>query len=618
MFEVHKINGKVVNPPRNYQDISIELNFDSDSEERGISITRFEWVNEEAAILLAIKNSGLTGGTGVFVGVLHEIEEIENGVVVKALDGYIDLTTADWGKDLVSCDSIAFDSPDFITEKADGFSFEQMYKNGELTDSDVVFVPYVISAIPNYTQALLVIVTLTFMIIELKKLVTELTQKSIEGVSYIDSVGGIIGLVFKIIYGILLLVTIVELILNMADLIIQKIKYKPSMSLNRQLEVAAAKVGLVYESAFLQSTAWSKAHIIPESFNNPETQSDSRIKGFFTPDTNEQHGYYNGTFGDLLRAVKTMFNARIVVGDGKLKIVPLLRTATNGTFKLPSYYVPEFQTNADALVSNYNIIFRYDSNERNTIDSWVGNNMTSFLEVTNATDKRLKLTKGFKQVQIPFARGIRKEELNTIEKIMDAILEGLDPLIGALVSIANAAIKVINAIFQFIEELNSKLKVIGISIKLDLPELKSMNDPKLGQLIDNRIGMLMLESDFITVPKFVMLDVGDEPLKTKLSVENQTHIKALYLYNEFHYTNSFKASKKSAQRIRLNYDKVEMNLSNFNVVANEGIVKLPDGTVADVISCKYNPSSRLANFKIEQRKLYANNLSETISEGEGK
>ena len=618
MYQVHYLNNKQVKPPRNYQDISIELNFESDSEERGVSITRWEWIDETAATLKEVLEGGLTGLTGVFVGVPHRIEVIENGVTVELFTGYVDLTSADFDQDLVTADSIPFDSPEFINDKADGFSFEQLYSNGELTDNDVVFVPYVISAIPQYTQAFLVILTLVFIVVELKKLITELTQKATESATYIDSVGGLVGLIFKIIYGILLLITIVELLLNMADLIIQKIKYKPSMSLNRQLEVAAAHVGLIYESAFLQSTAWNKAHIIPESFSNPNTQSDSRIKGFFKGDTNEQHGYFNGTFGDLLRAIKAMFNARIVVGDGKLKIVPLLRTATNGTFKLPKYYNPEFRTNADALISNYNIIFRYDSNERNTIDSWTGNNMTSFLDITNATDKRLRLTKGFKQVQIPFARGIRKDDLNDVERIMDAILDGLDPIVGALIAVSNAAILIINAIFEFIEELNSKLSVIGISISLDLPELQAMEDPKLSSLIDNRIGMLMLENDFITVPKFIMIDIGDEDIKTKLAPENLTHVKALYLYNEFHFTNSFKASKKSAQRIRLNYDKVEMNLSEFNTVASEGIVKLSDGTVADVISCQYNPSSRLGNFKIEKRELYANNLSETISEGAGR
>ena len=314
MYQIHKINGKEVDLPKNYADLSIELNFDQDSQERGVSVTRFEWVNAEAALLKTIYEEGLTGGTGVFVGVPHTIEVVENGLTVLLFDGYIDLTTADFDRDLVTADSTPFASPEFITDRADGFSFEQLFEEGDLTKADNVFIPYVISAIPNYTQAFLVVLTLTFVIVELTKLITDLTQKTTESVTYIDSVGGVVGLIFKIIYGVLLLLTIVELMLQMVDLIIQKIKYKPSMNLNRMLEVASARVGLIYESPFLQDSTWERAHIIPESYSNPQSQSDSRIKGYLKPNDDEQHGYYNGTFGDLLRAIKTMFNARVVVG----------------------------------------------------------------------------------------------------------------------------------------------------------------------------------------------------------------------------------------------------------------------------------------------------------------
>jgi len=618
MFQTHYINGKQVKPPVNYEELSIELNFDTDSEERGVSVTSFEWVNAEAKILKDIFEGGVSGGSGVLVGILHKITITEGGATETIFDGYIDLTEAQFDRDKVTADSTPFDSPEFINDKADGFSYEQLYANGELTDADNVPVPYVISSIPDYTQAFLVILSLTVIIIELKALISSLAEATTKTVGYISSISGVIQLIFRIIYAILLILTVVELLLNLFDLIIQKIKYKMSMPLNRLLEAGAAHVGLIYESAFLQTALWDKAHIIPESFSNPSTQSDSRIKGFFKPDNKEQKGYFRGTFGDLLRAVKSTFNARIVVGDGKLKIVPLLRLGTNGTFRLPKHYKPEFQTNASSLISNYNIILRYDQNDRNTIDNWKGNNMNAFLEVTNVTDKRLKLVKGFKQVQIPFARGIRKASLTGIEKIVDKIFEALDPVVGGLIKVANAAIKVINTIFDLIEGLNDKLSVLGININLDLPEIKEVTDPKLGDLIDNRIGMLMLESDFITVPKLVMLDVGGTPIKTKLAAENNTHINALYLYNTFHFTNSFAPSAKSAQRYKLNYKDVEMNLADFKKVASEGLIALPTGIIADVISCQYNPSKRLGVFKVDERRMWANNIREVISEGEGR
>ena len=44
MNQIHYINGAEVKPPQNFAELSIELNFDTDSDEKGISVTRFDRV----------------------------------------------------------------------------------------------------------------------------------------------------------------------------------------------------------------------------------------------------------------------------------------------------------------------------------------------------------------------------------------------------------------------------------------------------------------------------------------------------------------------------------------------------------------------------------------------
>ena len=92
----HSRENKKVASTFNHEELTIELNFDQDSQERAVSVTRWEWKRKSAAILKAILEGGLTGGTGVFVGVLHRIEITENGQTETLLDGYLDLTTADF------------------------------------------------------------------------------------------------------------------------------------------------------------------------------------------------------------------------------------------------------------------------------------------------------------------------------------------------------------------------------------------------------------------------------------------------------------------------------------------------------------------------------------------
>ena len=613
MQQKHTIIADTVQNPINYQDLAFELNFDNDTAQRSASITRFEWHGKTAQLLKDIFNKGIVGGEGLFFGVPHKIEILENGLTELMLDGYIDLTTAEFFRDKVIADTIPRNQLDWLTEHADGFTFEFLYKEtNELGKVDIQFVPYTLNSIPDYTQSFLVILSLTFVVLELKRAISDLTEATAKTAGYISSVSGIIQLVFKIIFVILLMVTLVELILDLAALIIQKVKYKASMSVNRQIEAACSHLGITYKSSILQSPEFINSHIIPETFSNISAQSDSRIKGWFKGDTDEQSGYFRGTFGDLLRALKDMFHARIVMNNGVLSIEPVLKTGNSATFKITNHYNRAFRTNADQVVSTNVLSFRYDTSDANTIDSWEGNNVQETLEPVNKGNAQLRLMKGYQNIQLPFARGIRKTELNTVESIIDDIFDSIDPVIGAVIKLGNGGIKVINAILELINDLNDKLSIIGIEIELGLEPVEEIEDPNLAELLDGRIGMLQLQNDFFTVPKFVILKLNDDDNKVKIDKTSQTYINAAYLWENFHTSKSFAPSATSAQRILKTYEKVEMNLTEFKQVMEEGLCKLPDGNIADVSSCKWNPSNRLATFEVQVRQLYTNNLRSTL------
>ena len=61
-----------------------------------------------------------------------------------------------------------------------------------------------------------------------------------------------------------------------------------------------------------------------------------------------------------------------------------------------------------------------------------------------------------------------------------------------------------------------------------------------------------------------------------------------------------------------------MNLSEVKIVEQEGVVRLPNNNLAEVIEMKYNPSSRLCNFVLHERKMYTNNLTEVKIEPIGR
>jgi len=619
MKQIHRINGQVVNPPSNYEELELSINYDNDNPNRTINVTRFDWRFEEWAIIKAIYDSGVTGGNGIFEGIPHTIELKEGGTSITLLDGYIDLTTAVWDENQVEADTVPRAQIDWLNDVAEGFTFDYLKERGLIIPArDYKFMPYVLDSVPNYKEAFIVQMTLTFVIIELQSVISDLTKEGTKISTIIDAAGGVIGLIGTVIYVIGLFITIIDLLLDLVQLIIQPIKYKPMMSIKKHIEIACQHLGLTYSSPLLQAEPYNRLYVIPESFSNPEQQADDRIFGFLSPDENNQNGFFSGTFAELLRAVKDMFNARIRIESNQLQILPSLKQLNSASFTLPDYDIDRFETNASEVVGTYMISYSYDTTEKQTIDNWQGNNYQVVLQPKTSTSDDLRLIKGLTRVQIPFARAIRKTKLTVPERLADTLLNVIGPITSVLVSVANVAIKGINAVIRTLNKVKKALAVVGVKIKVDLETIDPLNDPELADAIDNRVGVMLLDTDIISVPKVTIARIGSTNRKNKISDENDSYLTANQLYNRHHYTNSFAPNSDNAQRIIWNFDNVEMNLSDVQTVESEGVVRLPGGNIAEVIEFNYNPSTRLCNFVVHERKLYTNNLTEVKIEPIGR
>ena len=615
MQQIHYIKGVKVQKPVNFPDLYLQVQRDSDGLDQSTSIKRFEWIDYEASLLRSYFDAGMTGDTGVTAGLAHKIELVENGLKLTIFDGYIDLQTARFEQDLCVVDSVPKASIDWLDSGvADGIDFNNLFDKKIIKDSDFVYVPYVLTSIPNHTELMLISLTTTFVLLSLAKQIIMFAKASGESGSIIDSVGGILELIAEILYTITLILALIKLILDLVDLIIQKIKYKPAMSINRHFEIACNQLGLTYSSPLLNNAVWKKAHIIPASFSNIENQTDDRILGFFKPSpNNDQTGFYKGTFADLIRELRTLLNVRVRINGTNLQIVLDNDTVVGSRFKLPPVRNTAFETNANEIISNYNISFSYDVTDKNTINTWQGNNVqVSLSYIKKPSNKLFYLLKGFEQRQSRFARGIKKKTLTGPEKAVSGLYKSIAGPLGTLVKAGNGVVKVINKALDFIENIIKKLKTIGIDIPFDPPRPQKIKSPPTDDVIENRIGMLALEKDLFTVDKLVMLDVNSDPEKTKLANENEIIINAEYIYSNYHKSNSFAPSKDSAQRFIYQYENIQMNLEDYRNVKEDGYVKLSNGTVCKVLSFEFNPQDRLAKFVIEERKLYTNNIEETI------
>ena len=612
--QTHYINNKVVQLPVNAPELSIELNFKNDRVDQAVTVTSFRWVEDAYQIIKTAFDQGRTGGGGVLTGLPHRIEISDNGSNYTVFDGIIDMRTAQWGEFQVEVDSVDNNSNDWLTEKADGVSYGFLFNQGKFDESDYVPVPYVLNSIPNYRDTFLATITLTYVSQQLIEKSLMLAGKLGAIGTVINAPGGVVELVFLIIQVIGLLVALVKLILDLVDLVIQPVKYKMAMSLNRLIEIGANELGLTYKSGLLQSEPWSRLHIIPRQFVNPESQQDDRILGFIQPNDQLQTGYYDGQFGDLLRAVKQMFNARVSVEGGQLTI-ETYDIPSAARFQIPDIHNPEFTTNASDVVASYNITFATDQSDLTTLQQWTGTNVSVQLSHITNPGQRSLLT-GFFGVSIPFALAKRKEDLSAPEKGVDILLDTVSPIIGALVTAFNIAIEGINAVIRKVNKVKKALKPF-IDIKFELEEIEKLRNPNLSGLIENRLGMMLIEKDMISVDRIALLDVNSEPSKTKISFANSLVVNAKNLFANFYQSASFAPGAKTAQRYIYNYENVEMSFTDVVNVRDDRAARLPDGTIAEVLSCTYNPDKQIANFEVAERKAYINSIKQEISEPKG-
>jgi hypothetical protein len=610
LTQTHRIGGKIVKPPYNYEDLSIELNFDNDGVTQAVTVTEFEWREKEHAQLYKYFVDGATGGVGVMEGLDHNIE-ITNGVTTANFDLTIDLRTAlfNLADSLTTAESAPKQEIDWINKVADSKSFEYMHSQGEITSSDYVFIPYIISSVPDYKEAFIVTLTIVVIKIEINDAVLRITGSSLEGLSVIDTIGGVISLIFNIIYVAILFLTIIDLLIDLIALIIQRVKYIAGMKLNRLLEIGCQSFGLGYASPILQSEPFNRLVFIPESYDQPTSLIDNRIVGFFSSKNNDQTGYYRGTLGDLLRDIKSTFNFRINIVDGILNLLPDVFVPDSATFKLKAYDEETVSSNAGDFISQFNLSWSTDMTDKNTIKNWTGTNVDVSIKPTVVNDKANVFNGvGFIN-QFPFARASRKTELTTPERVAAILLNVLAPVINAGIVAVNASISVINKVKEFIEDLK-KLPFIGKKIKIELeptPKVKPINT----NLIENRIGMMLLENDIINVKKLVLMDLSSDPNLNKVSIDNSTIINAKYFYNRF-----FKS--KNTQFLGRSISNVEMNLNDVMNVKKEGALSMPDGSIAKVISCKWQIVTQTSEILLDIPYIYNNNKTEVINEPKGR
>lgn len=619
-----KINGvsKREFKPSNWKETSIELNFDKGNPNyKGkLNVTDYTFVREGADVVTKHINDGLINDVGAFEGIPLEIEVIRDGTLEVPFKGYIDLTqSGSLSKDFNNVKIIEQDGIDSLNDRASSFTFAHLfYEVGSITKNDFVSVPYVLNSIPNYLDSAIASLSVYVVGTEMVSAIERIAEYAAELAVAFD-VSVVIRLIIYIIYLIGLIVALIKMLKSIISLIIQPVKYHSAMSIKKQLEKGAEYLGYTFDSDIFNVAPFDNAYIIPEKYYNPTNKKNKNILGFTDPDIS-QIGYFKGTYAELLDACKTIFNAKIEVDNGVIKLLRVDENTSVSTYTLPPIYNTEYRLNTNELDSNYLISFLTDSVDKNTIQQYQGTSYQVITQPKIINNKNMILMKGLKEVRIPFALAKRKTELTTVESALDDILKATDKLMTVLVKVVNKVINALNAVINFINNILKKLKAIGIKINFQVPNIPKFPLPNLATAIEVRKGMMIIENDIINVNKICILALGNTAKNNKINPLNDTYFSAKYLYDNYHYVNSFVPSteKPNANQYLLKrFEKVPFSFNDYLLVKRNNKVITSDGKDAIIDSLVWNIWDQVAQINYRVNQLYTNNLKLNFIEPNG-
>lgn len=596
---VYTINDGAVERPINSEAVDIELNYDgSDPDNAGtVSLLNFDFSIDAAKIINEYFAGGLTGGPGVFEGLPFKLNLEEGSESLELIRGYIDLTNSEVN---FKCDRIeAFvkeaGSKTWLEDGAqDSFNYEFLeVQKGTITSDDYIFIPYVVAAIPN-NKEIAILLLMTFSVsISLRDAILKVQEAVVELLGGPASVfRAIIKLVFVLSYLVILIITIVNLIRDIINQIIQPVKYHACMRLQTLLEKGAEQLGQKFESSVFLDPVWRDMVVLPAKYSNPPENDETNILGFTKPNPIIQKGYYQGTFGQLMRSFEVLINGKKFVGDGVIRIERRDFNPSAANFKIPDVEIKGFGVNADELRANTLLKFTTDLQDVNTIDNYEGNVCQVITEPIGVTNPGMVLMSGLSTINSEFARGIGKESYTKPEQFILNVIKPIDKLIGAL---SDAAAKV-------------KIKI---------------NKTNLSNLIEKRLRMLLLTNDHFSVPKLMSLNISPNAEGNKLKDENANRVNMGDIYDRYYSIDSFAptADNPNANQYK-RYKAPAFNLcfEDFKTIIKSNVIFDQEDRIGELTKLTLNIESEQAKdveFKINE--VYTNNLKDKkiVSDGIG-
>lgn len=435
----HYLNGIEISP-RNVLSIGLSTNFTGNPELLEVNTDTVILPREGREIVL-----DHVATKGVFEGIPYQMVT-SSGIT---LEYYVDLTENTVYRDYeVEVKIKRRGGKDNFFDNAEGLTFELMSAKGVIFN--FVDIPYLI--IPDNQAELGLTLSISLYVMtkesiqatkDLVTAVSNLVEATTPNASIppVPPLGEIISLSLQVAgqlaYTLAVYAAMIKLAQQMFELLFPKVRTNKGATIKELIKKGCEYLGYTLESNLLDE--WEALTIMPV----PLIKQKRGIVDFIQNDLNFSFtkGYPTAqdstpTLGSLIEAVETMFFAKTKVNNGVVQIERdnYWQNITTNTLvpalNLQDSRQNEYQLNtAEAWKRTY-IHYQVDYSDFHTMDFFDPTDAEYSTEPLGVTNSDIVTIKGLNDVNIPFALGVRKNNLNWIEKFAKTFFNFVDSVTG--------------------------------------------------------------------------------------------------------------------------------------------------------------------------------------------
>lgn len=568
---------------RDWQGLQIIATFDNDNNQPNITTSELTFSLDMGKKII----DHIDNGAGVFQGI--DFEMTLNNPSTEVFKGILDLADdieVNREKKEVKAKLLKLDGLNTFANISEGITMGLLESEGVFTSADYVDIPYIKETEFDYFGTAILIVS----IFQIQQQLSQIIKDGLDLGADVggETAGGALGPIgaaiigfgkaaAQVIYYAAMFFTLISMVKDLIDTLFPIPKKHRGIKLKRILEVGC-------EFAGYEFVASSMIPELDELYILPRKTQEGRI---IIPKNESGLPVTGGplyTLGKCVGLVKDLFNAKVKIVDNKVYIEPLKNKGfweLDSAYEMPPIKVDIDKYNTNELVGTKVISFSIDNNNYWDLDNYKGTSyeIKTIPKSLNGEDYRSVLIKGLSELTFPVALGTRKKEGSILERTFKTFANIADSL--------SSIFKTNNNFFGTVQA-------------------------------ESRDRLLRMSTDLVNIPKLLRLTP-----ELKMKANNRDIWSAKYLYDRYHYVNSFvKEVANKDKQDNLNqykvYQKIKMNASfeDFLKIINNNIATDEDGNrvVFDSILYNFGGGYWEADYRIQYQ--YSTNLKESYTEPE--